>query len=660
MPKISSNTIHNVKNSVLISDVFEWLGAKVVRRGSSYMAFCPFCDDATSRTPACSLSDEMGLFHCFRCNASGDTINAVMRHEECNFPEAVEQIATQFNVPIEYDASDDPEAESRRKHLVSVLEAAQLEFIAQRDDKHYKDFLCERSLSDEDAEKFELSISLYTRADDVVRRLQAKFDDESLINSGICFKNDSGGLVLRFRNRIMFPIRTAPGTLIGFGARDITGKAPAKYKNSPESMLFHKRNVMYGMNTAKRAMMKSKRTIVCEGYMDTIALQTHGFEYSIGAMGTALTESNIRKLSNFANTIYLSLDSDKAGISAAMRTAETIPSGLESDVRVLTIPEVECRTVDDVKRVSPNKANEYLFRNVPDDPAYPDGKTHKEENSFPMMVPMAKDPDEFFNQSNHTHDEFEKILENSHDLFLFCAMHMLKKYTDTINAELAKSEAERDNVLISREKQNAKNDMRKWMSRVYNKMNIYQRQNIGNYMTCALRLVETFDDLNNEWEKAARMSGRWNVNNGKKNDDFNTPVFSSERTEEEDLLIATLYYHPEARKAIKENINDIMSVFTNDTRKNIFNKIDATYGSGGDIKHVNDDMTDQESAEFARIVMKNEANEQHGELGEDAIRNICRRIERHSVENMIEQESSAGEPDIMKLIDLKMKLTKLS
>ena len=787
MARISKKTIQAVKDTVKISDVFEWLGTTVVHRGRNTMAFCPFCEDANSRNPGCSLDDDRGLFHCFAaetlvltpqglikikeladreieilngngqwetvrfscygkqklyainmtcadgdieifatsghrwfvcgsgeattenlipgmllravypegsegpdsaarivsvtetdrvedvfccqtstgsfalsnniltgncfvCHASGDVISAVQQHEECSFPEAVELVANQFNVPVEYDESLDPAAESRRKKLVSVLEAAQEEFLAQRSDHHFNDFLTSRNMTQEAADRFELGMSLYTEADAVTSRLQEQFGTQALIDSGLCFANDDGQLVLRFKNRITFPIRTAPGTLVAFGGRDLTGKAQAKYKNSPESELFKKRNVMYGMNTAKKAMSKTKRAIVCEGYMDTIALQTHGFEYTVGAMGTALTVQNLNRLSTFADTIYIATDSDKAGIAAAMRTAETIPQNFSSQVRVLSIPEVLCHDEAEVRATSKAKAEEYLWTT--------DGAGNKVPVEFPVMVPMAKDPDEFFNQVGHTPAEFEKIIEDSHDIFLFCAMTLSRPYVETIDAQIASDMP--DATIIAKAKMDAKKEVSRWLAKVYRKTNIYQRQNIANYMISSLRLVDTFEQMENEWRRGAASTIGGYGEARQEETAPKQPVFNSAITKEEDLLIATLYFHPESRKVIKENIENIGSVFTSDVRRSLFDKINAAYGKGLQSKDITGELDPNETSELARIVMAEEANGDAGaQLSPETVSDICRQVEIHALENLIDTESQAATPDIMKIISLKVKLGNL-
>lgn len=812
MAKISRKSIQQVKDNVRISDAFEWLGARVVRKGSNTMAFCPFCADAHSKSPGCSLNDELGLFHCFTadtkiitskgvkeirdvlgapveilngngeweevefhsygkqqiwdlivtdgkrqhtirttsghrwpirysksikttdalqegdllqkmlppsadhatldengirhtdyldkevvsakpteifeevfccqtstttfaldgyiltgncfvCQESGDTITAVMLHEDVNFPEAVELLGNQFNIELEYEKSNDPEAESRRKRLVSVLEAAQDEFVAQRSDPHYKQFLESRNISEEAANRFELGMSLYTTADAVTDRLVEKFGEEDVIASGLAYKDEeTGSVILRFKNRLMFPIRTTPGTLVGFGGRDLTGRSNAKYKNSPESDLFKKRTILYGMNLAKKAISKQKKAIVCEGHMDTLALQSHGFEYAVGAMGTALTEQNLRHLSTFADIIYISLDSDAAGVAAAKRTAETLPDDFRSEVKVLVIPEVQCNNEEEVRKTSLAKADEYLFDTV----VNPDGTTSKIPVEFPVMVPMAKDPDEFFNQVGHTVEEFEEIISKSVDIFLFCAMKTIEDQVAVLDAEMAKDVS--DTVLIAQTKMEARRRLDDLMARIYRKTNIYQRQNIANYAITVLRLVETASQLEDEWKKRAITSAgaasyAASVNRGATEvvDTSKLGLFKSDLTSEEDLLIATLYFHPECRLVIRENIDDLKQVFTSEVRHSIFEKIDAAYGKGKTaLQAQNEDMDESEIKELSRIVMNLNADEEMArELSEDTIKEICLRMEKHALENAIDQESQAATPDVMKIIEMKMKLASL-
>lgn len=800
MAMIKKKSIENLKDTVRLSDVFEWLGARVERRGKQVMAFCPFCEDAQSRSPACSIRDDIGMFHCFaagtlvetdqgtrpietlvntdrvsirngngawekakfssygvqrlwhirimsegvqsdlyatalhrwfvwnddklvekttrellsgdqiarvgengtysdphclvafsyetdrveevwccqtstgsfaladeiltgncfRCQESGDAITAVMLHEEVNFPEAIEMIADKFDVKLEYEASADPEAESRRKKLVGILEDAQGMFVDQRSDSHFGQFLEQRNITMDTAENFGLGLSLYAKADKVIAKLREKYSDQDIVDSGLAYMDDrTGSLVLRFKNRLMFPIRTASGTLVGFAGRDLTGKSPAKYKNSPENDLFKKRDLLYGMDIAKKAMARAKRVIVCEGQMDTIALQDHGFPYAVGAMGTALTTQNLKRLSTFADTIYISLDSDSAGIAAAMRTAETMPYSFHADVRVVTIPNVICHNEEEVRKVSPNKAKEYLFETR----TLPDGSTEQIPVQFPVAVPMAKDPDEFFNQEGHTTEEFEEIIGNAQDLFLFCAAKAIEPFVEQLEREVAKEAP--DTVAVAQAKMEGRRAVDDLMAKIYHKANIYQRQNIANLVITKMRLIDTADALEQAWAQRAKTSQSAAMVEKARESMQIDPLkemglIESELTGEEDLLIATLYFHPKVRQTVWNNIEDIDRVFTSPVRRSIFQKLDEGYGKGFTAKQATDKLMDtDEIKEIGRIVMSFDAAEEaKRELSDETIVDICRKIQRHAIENSIELESQAATPDVMKIIELKMALAK--
>lgn len=782
MPIISQKSIKAVKDNIRISDVFEWLGAKVVQKGRNTMAFCPFCEDANSRNPGCSLNDANGFFHCFAagtmvltkggpepietlvgktveilngngeweavqfrcygeqalwaidiaygeehrlvratdkhrwfsncgkelltcqlepgmelasivpfgsvwqpplisvvdaketpevekvyccqtstgsfaldgyiltgncfvCGAGGDLITAVQQHEECSFPEAVEMLAQHFNIPLEYEESNDPERESRRKRYVSVLERALEMFQDQKKDPHWAQFVKDRRLSDEAIERFELCLSLMSEADGVVKTLLSEgFTEDELVGAGLCYrKEETGEIVLRFKNRAIFPIRTAPGTLIGFGGRDLTGRSNAKYINSPESELFKKRTVLYGIDHAKRPMGKKKRIVVCEGYMDTIALQTHGVEEAVGAMGTALTPYNLTYLSNFAEVMYISLDSDIAGVNAAMKTADIIPPNFPSAVRVLSMPQITVENDDDLKR----SCGEKLYAETL--------KEHDGEIPYPITVPVAKDPDEFFNERGKTLRDFESALREADDLFLFCAMRLVDDVIADLDVEMNRERP--DASTIARCKQEAMRRINGFIVSHYEKTNIYQRQNIANWMIDALRLIDTFENMEGEWRRQASIQGNRYAQSAPIDiEPAAAPVFTSAHTKEEDLLIGTLYYHPETRETIKQNIEDIKLVFTSPVREAIFDKLNEGLSKNLDVNAITADFSEDETKELARITMSGASE---GDLSDETIISICNDVTRKALENKIEMEANSPSPDLIKIISMKTKLASI-
>ena len=609
MPIITQESIRRVKENVGIDDVFEWLGAKVVRRNRSTMAFCPFCDDAKSRNPACSLDVSDGLYHCFRCGNSGDSITAVMEHESCSFVEAVEALSKQFKIPLQYEKARDPEAESRRRRQVSVLTDAQDMFLEQRDDPQWQKFVSDRNISQEAYDKFELGLSLYAKADEVIARLLEKHSRDDIIGSGIAYERDDRKLVLRFKNRITYPIRTAPGTLIGFGGRDITGKSKAKYVNSPESELFKKRAVLYGINKAKRAMSVQKQVIVCEGYMDTIALSTHGYENTVGAMGTALTTQNLKYLANFCDTIYISLDADDAGVKAAMRTVDNLPPKISSDVRVVSIP-----------------------------------------------LSVAKDPDEFFNKQSRTADDFAHLMENADDIYMFCVKHLVSDDVLAIDAEF--SEPQPNQVAVNRLRSEIKTKAGDFMSRHYREMDTYHRNAIAAWLIDSGRLLDYAGTLDDEWRRGNTFR-RVDENDVSGFDAPTLGTFANERTVVEDILLGTLYYHPEVREEIKRNIADIELMFTSETRRSIFDKLCDGLSRKETPEDIRLGFDGNETRECARILTSQAVENAKNDLGAGAVAKLCLDIQKTNLEHMIEFESGSADPDIGRILELKMSLANI-
>lgn len=679
---ISKKTIKTIKRDVKVSDVFEWLGAKVVRGGSRIEAFCPFCRDASSRHPGMVINDDDGFYHCFVCGESGDAIAAVEKSEECSFPEAVEEIAEHFSIPVEYDSTESEEEASKRKALTSVLTDAQDEFVKQRADKRYAAFLKERHVSTDTADSFGLGLSLYSEADSVVKRLLRKHNEDELVDSGICYRSDNGRLVLRIKNRITFPIRSITGAIIGFGGRDITGKSPAKYKNTPETMLFKKRTTLYGEDTARRHIRRSKRAILCEGYMDTIALQSHGFGYSVGVMGTAVTSSVLIRLSRFADTIYVSLDSDSAGKAAAMRIANQIPRRFASDVRVIVIPPVRCDSIADAKRVSPSKYDEYIYLPDDSDSVASDEKTGKERardrhdvrrngndrrlRDFPVYIPLAKDPDEFFNVAGRTHDDYEKIVDEAHDIFLFCAMTMIEDYVKSIDELIDESGSDE---AIAKNKVAAKRVVGKWMRSVFNRTNIYQRRSIATYMITSLRLPDTEDSLEEEWESDARRDKRGSYREDtdryedtiiEDNRAAMKSAITSDKTFDEDRLIAALYFNNDdaALNHIRQRFDDLAESFTSEIRRSLFEKLYNAYSRGRTREDAEAGMSSDETAELSRIIMSCDSLKTR--KSSEVIDEVSLSIIRKSIEARIESESKSASPDIMRIISLKTQLASLA
>lgn len=345
MARISAGTIRRIREDVPMSSVLEWLG---VRTSGVNKAFCPLCHDKDSRHPGMVYDDARGTWHCFVHGDGGDAIDLVREYYGMSFAQAVEAIASKFGIEVSYD--DDGTSDAERARLGRLVELHRMLgeiFTKQRVSPKFAGFVSSRNLSQDAIDRFGIGMSDARWASTAVSRLRARFSDDDIVASGACFRTNDGQLVLRWRDRVMFPIRNGGGTIVAFGGRDVTGRARGKYVNSPETPIFHKGSVLYGYDTARRAISKERVAIVCEGYMDTIALQTHGFENAVGAMGTAVTERDLVTLSRDADRIVISLDADEPGRAAAARVLDRIPMGFASSVSVMLMPLDKAKDADE-------------------------------------------------------------------------------------------------------------------------------------------------------------------------------------------------------------------------------------------------------------------------------------------------------------------------
>lgn len=384
MARISAGTIRRVREDVPMSSVLEWLG---VRTYGVNKAFCPLCHDKDSRHPGMVYDDARGTWHCFVHGDGGDAIDLVREYYGMSFAQAVETIASRFGIEVSYD--DDGTSDAERARLGRLVELHRMLgeiFAKQRVSPKFEGFVRDRRLSRDAIDRFCIGMSDARWSAAVVDRLRARFSDDDIVASGACFRTDDGRLVLRWRDRVMFPIRNGSGTIVAFGGRDVTGRARGKYVNSPETPIFHKGGVLYGYDTARRAISRERVAIVCEGYMDTIALQTHGFENAVGAMGTAVTERDLATLSRDADRIVISLDADEPGRAAAARVLERIPAGFAPSVSVMLMP-----------------------------------------------LDKAKDADEWLNQRGLPADGIRRLVDDAVPLYRFCLSNAIAKQVDTLS-----------------------------------------------------------------------------------------------------------------------------------------------------------------------------------------------------------------------------------
>lgn len=299
---------------------------RLAKRGREFIGLCPFHNE---KTPSFTVNEEKGFFHCFGCGAHGDAIGFLMQAESLGFPEAVERLAAEAGLAVPVATPRDRERARVRATLIEVMEAAcawferQLRLPAGRPGL---DYLHGRGLDDATVRRFRLGFAPAARPGGeclIKAGLAADgVDEDVLVEAGLAKRPDDGGKVYDyFRNRVVFPIGDHRGRVVGFGARAL-GEAQPKYLNSPETPLFQKGRTLYGLATARAAVVDGGEVIVTEGYMDVIALNRAGFAGAVAPLGTAITETQIEMLWRLAPEPILCFDGDEAGRRAAKRAAE--------------------------------------------------------------------------------------------------------------------------------------------------------------------------------------------------------------------------------------------------------------------------------------------------------------------------------------------------
>ena len=291
---------------------------RLQKKGSNYFGLCPFHNE---KSPSFSVSASKQMYYCFGCGAGGNVITFLMEYENYSFPEAVKALAERAGValPEAEDSREMKKARSRRARLLAVnKDAATFFYYLLRDRKGsvgYQ-YLKNRQLSDETMQRFGLGYS-GLGGGELIRYLRSKGYEESLIrDAGLGSIDERRGLSGKFWNRVMFPIQDINHRVIGFGGR-VMGEGKPKYLNSPETEIFDKSRNLYGLNHARTSRKGS--FILCEGYMDVIAMHQAGFDQAVASLGTAFTAGQASLLKRYSQEVLLSYDSDGAGVNAALR-----------------------------------------------------------------------------------------------------------------------------------------------------------------------------------------------------------------------------------------------------------------------------------------------------------------------------------------------------
>ena len=291
---------------------------KLQKKGSNYFGLCPFHNE---KSPSFSVSAGKQMYYCFGCGAGGNVFTFLMEYENYSFQEAIKLLAERAGIKLpEGEPGQEARArDSRRAELLKVNKEAARYFYFQLRGKTgetgYR-YLRGRELSDETIHKFGLGFANMT-SDDLTRYLKSKgYEDKLIQEAGLATFDEKYGMHDKFWNRVMFPIQDSNNRVIGFGGR-VMGDARPKYLNSPETMVFDKSRNLYGLNFARSS--RAGNFILCEGYMDVIAMHQAGFHQAVASLGTAFTAGQANLLKRFTQEVILAYDSDGAGVNAALR-----------------------------------------------------------------------------------------------------------------------------------------------------------------------------------------------------------------------------------------------------------------------------------------------------------------------------------------------------
>jgi len=335
---------------------------------TEYVGRCPFHDE---RTPSFGVNPVEKVYHCFGCQASGDVFRFVMETEGLDFTGALQALADRFGVELQTER-EDPEAaqrRQRRERLHQLLGRAATYYARYlwdaREAQPAREYLQSRGLREETLREFQVGYapSAWDRMLTASRR--AGFGEQDLLATGLAqrSKTNPGRIYDRFRERIMFPSTDARGNVLGFGARAMRDNQQPKYLNTAEGELYHKREVLFGIDRARAAAARAGSVILVEGYTDVLALHQAGLQNTVGIMGTSLTEEQIDQLRRVATVLELCLDADRAGQDAMLRAAQ-VSDRRNLELRVVPLPE-GTDPADLIERAGADAVRERVAGSVP-------------------------------------------------------------------------------------------------------------------------------------------------------------------------------------------------------------------------------------------------------------------------------------------------------
>ena len=399
--KTYSEVIDEIRNRLDILDVVQ---SRVVlkKKGANYWGCCPFHGE---KTPSFCVNIQKGIFKCFGCGEGGDAISFLMKINNQTFMEVIRDLAQQFNIELPESTGNSKQYAEEKKKIKDCLDKTcdfyNKNLLTLPEAKGALEYLEKRGITKEIIEEYKLGYSPkgYT---DLQKFLSSDFNKEILAKAGLVVKTEKGDIVDRFRHRIMIPIRDEVGSVIAFGARAIESNQNPKYLNSPDTILYNKSRILYGINVAKDKMLEDDYVVIMEGYFDVISAQAAGLKNAVASCGTALTVDHVRLIAKYSKSrkIFLSFDTDAAGLKATQRSTDVI------------------------KEAFAGLGNLKIF-----DQSYSGLSENKYTCEIRVVAPFdSKDPDEYIREFGI--EEYKKYIKKAPLLLDFQIEQILKDYNN--------------------------------------------------------------------------------------------------------------------------------------------------------------------------------------------------------------------------------------
>ncbi len=323
--KTYSEILDEIRNRVDILDVVQ---SRVVlkKRGANYWGCCPFHNE---KTPSFSVNPQKGIFKCFGCGEGGDAISFLMKINNQSFGDVIKDLAQQFNIELPHTYGNSKQYAEEKDKIKDLLnkscEYYHDNLYSLPEAKGALEYLEKRGITKDIIDEYKLGYSPKGYSE-LQNKFKSLFTPQIFEKAGLTVKTEKGDNVDRFRHRIMIPIRDEAGSVIAFGARAIESGQNPKYLNSPDTVLYNKSRILYGINVAKEKMIQDDYVVIMEGYFDVISAQAAGLKNVVASCGTALTVDHVRLIAKYSKSrkIYLAFDTDAAGLKATQRSTDVI------------------------------------------------------------------------------------------------------------------------------------------------------------------------------------------------------------------------------------------------------------------------------------------------------------------------------------------------